>query len=146
MNIATVLFVFLTTVAPVRTLIRCSECDEKCTKRHIEHSGRVLISSNVSHFITEDTSERMLSPWTYVKDFNASRLPQSIWSARCEHRYCRDSTLSGFNYRLRVWNVVYSMRVYYKEACQDGGHYRLVPGTLNVNVGCTCIKPRLKAQ
>ncbi|XP_035245901.1 interleukin-17A-like [Anguilla anguilla] len=142
MNLAIVLLVVLSTAPSVRSILRCSKCEDNCTRREIDQSAKVLFSNAASSFIGKDEINRSLAPWTYKENFNATRLPKTIWTASCNHRLCRNDTLLGFKPHLRVLDIKYNIRVYYREPCRTASHYRLVPETFSVTVGCTCIATR----
>ncbi|KAJ8369980.1 hypothetical protein SKAU_G00100080 [Synaphobranchus kaupii] len=93
-------------------------------------------------FITEKTNKSLLAPWEYIPDVNSTRLPVTILTAKCQHDRCLNNMASPvrFNQALRVLPITYNIRVYYRERCQDPRHYKLVPGTFEVTVGCTCAR------
>ncbi|XP_029102322.1 interleukin-17A-like [Scleropages formosus] len=84
---------------------------------------------------TTRIAARSFTPWNYISDTDADRIPQTIWTAYCQHKKCWQN--QGVEFALN-----YTITVFYRRPCPDSSRYHLVPGKFTVTVGCTCIHRR----
>ncbi|KAM3821295.1 interleukin-25 [Vipera latastei] len=96
-------------------------------------------------------AERSISPWSYKKDFSATRYPQNLWQASCSCDHCL-SLKPPVQHNPRTYitleangnsvTVQHSMIVFYREHCPGKpGWFYLQPRSYVVNVSCACVVP-----
>uniref|UniRef100_A0AAQ5X2I6 Interleukin 17c n=2 Tax=Amphiprion ocellaris TaxID=80972 RepID=A0AAQ5X2I6_AMPOC len=91
---------------------------------------------------SRELNVRSVSPWTYVTRTLEDHFPSSYSEAQCLCAGCllvqRDgSVLESSDYNSRS---VKQSRVFLKREPCDKGGYSLKPVTVEVSVGCTCVK------
>ncbi|XP_056907976.1 interleukin-17C [Takifugu flavidus] len=94
-------------------------------------------------------SGRSLSPWRYVTVFLGDCFPSSYTEAQCLCSGCILVPDSPQNQVLLTETHDYNSvpikqsRVFLrKEVCADGKKHHLKPVTIQVAVGCTCVRPK----
>ncbi|XP_029909237.1 interleukin-17C [Myripristis murdjan] len=86
-------------------------------------------------------NDRSLSPWRYIRDTDKDRFPPTIAVAQCLCEGCITSKgKEDMDYNSYL--IEQSRVVLRKELCDDGKKYRLVPDSVKVGVGCTCLKSK----
>ncbi|KAM9840578.1 interleukin 17a/f3 [Aulostomus maculatus] len=100
-------------------------------------------------------ADMSLSPWTYSESWEASRVPRRISQAQCLTSGClslqgggEDAALEArpIKYQVLVLHRIPRQRQNQKGRKKMAKRYNLRLGTEVVTVGCTCVRPSLRAQ
>ncbi|XP_008301424.1 interleukin-17C-like isoform X1 [Stegastes partitus] len=90
-----------------------------------------------------ELSARSVSPWTYVLKTLKDHFPSSYMEASCLCSGCILVQKDGSAFQSFDYNslTVKQSRVFLRrQRCSDGSGYYLTPVTVEVAVGCTCVR------
>ncbi|XP_007245412.3 interleukin 17a/f3 [Astyanax mexicanus] len=106
----------------------------------------ITVDPAVIHFTDSSpvAPDRSISPWTYEEYYDESRIPSRIFQAKCKKTGCM--TKDGHeDIGLKSKPIYYQILVL-KRMKGDNNSYYFQLETMNVSVGCTCVKPFVISQ
>ncbi|XP_026547945.1 interleukin-25, partial [Notechis scutatus] len=148
----------------------CFSKNDCCTDNKIDTLGKDLqvsdpiftspsapVSATDCQALSKGTvAQRSISPWSYWKDFNATRYPQNLWQASCSCDHCLSfrssprhdaSTYNSLEKRGNSVTVRSSILVFYRKECPGReGLFYLQPHNYELNVSCACVVPRYSSK
>ncbi|XP_034262237.1 interleukin-25 [Pantherophis guttatus] len=142
------------------------DCCNHSRIHNLGRSFRVQYPGSTSPYTTDSAtdcqatstgavSQRSISPWSYKKDFSATRYPQNLWQASCSCDNCLSfnstpqqnvMTYNKLELKGNSVTVRSGILVFYRKHCPDQpGLFYLQPSNYMINVACACVVPRLES-